>query len=219
MSFISLRKAKIIFFMVCLLPFLSMVSAIFVASFGWEIEETLWAWGVVNLGANPIETLLHETGGWALRFLLLSLAVTPVRKLLHWSKAIQFRRMIGLYAFFYVTCHFLVYLVLDLQFDFAIVFEDILDRPYITVGFLAFVCAIPLAITSTHAMMRRLGKNWVKLHRLTYFISILAVLHFLWLVKKDITEPLIYIAILVCLLGYRVFKKWGSAFTLPSPRI
>ena len=215
----SKRNIKILFFILCLLPFLAMLTATVILSLAWETDDTLWAWLLLDLGADPVETLLHETGDWALRFLLLSLAVTPARKLFHWSKVIQYRRMIGLYGFFYLTCHFLVYLMLDLELDFAVLFEDIADRPYITVGFMAFVLSIPLAVTSTHAMMRRLGKNWVKLHRLSYLISILAVLHFFWLVKKDITEPMIYIVILAFLLGYRLFKKWGLAFTLPSPKI
>jgi len=156
-------------------------------------------------GANPVETMTHHTGRWGLHFLLLTLAVTPLRRLCHWRWLMGFRRMLGLFAFFYVCLHFGVYLIFDHFFDVSAMLDDVLKRPYITVGFLAFLLLIPLAVTSTKAMMRRLGRHWSQLHRLVYLIGILAVLHFIWLVKADLREPLIYAGILAILLGYRLW--------------
>lgn len=156
-------------------------------------------------GANPVETITHHTGDWGLRFLLLTLAVTPLRRITGWNGLQHYRRMLGLFAFFYVCLHFATYLVFDHFFDPRSIIDDVLKRPYITVGFTAFVLLLPLAATSTNAMMRRLGRNWRRLHRLVYPIAILGVLHFLWLVKADAREPLIYAVILTLLLGYRVW--------------
>jgi len=160
-----------------------------------------------QLGANPVETLTHRTGDWSLRFLLLTLAVTPARRLTGWNGIQRFRRMLGLFAFFYVCLHFSVYLVFDQFFDLSAIFADIAKRPYITVGFAAFLLLIPLAATSTNRMIKRLGRNWQRLHRLVYLIGILGVLHYLWLVKADIREPLLYAAILAGLLGYRLWWR------------
>ena len=157
-----------------------------------------------NLGTNPIEKIRLFTGDWTLYFLLIALAVTPLRKLTGWNKLIQYRRMLGLYAFFYACLHFFSYLVLDQFFDWAAIWRDILKRPYITVGTAAFVLMIPLAVTSTRKMVRRLGKNWQRLHRLVYVVGILGVIHFLWLVKADIREPLIMAVILTILLILRI---------------
>ncbi len=162
-----------------------------------------------DLGANPIETLSRYTGDWTLRFLLIALAVTPARHLSGWAGVMRLRRMLGLFAFFYACLHFLTYLVLDQFFHWPSIVEDIGERPYITVGFTAFVLLIPLAATSTNAMVRRLGgRRWQALHRAVYAIGVLGVLHFLWLVKADNREPLIYAFVLALLLGYRLYLRW-----------
>ena len=158
-----------------------------------------------RLGANPVETLSHRTGDWSLRFLLLTLAVTPLRRLSGWNGLQKFRRMLGLFAFFYVCLHFGVYLIFDQFFDWAGIVEDVAKRPYITVGFAGWLLLIPLAVTSTNGMIKRLGRNWQRLHRLVYVIGALGVLHYLWLVKADLTEPLLYGGILGVLLGYRLW--------------
>lgn len=158
----------------------------------------------LDLGSNPIEELLHELGRWSLKFLLLTLAVTPVRRLMGWSWLIRYRRMLGLFAFFYLLLHFLVYAVLDQGLALGMIFEDVLKRPYITLGMAGLLMMVPLAATSTKAMMRRLGKRWVKLHRLVYVIAILGVWHFYWQVKLDTLQPLVYAAILAVLLGARL---------------
>lgn len=159
------------------------------------------------LGANPVETITHFTGGWTLRLLLIVLAITPARWLLGWTEPMRYRRMIGLYVFFYASLHLLTYVVLDLNFDWPELGEDIIKRPYITVGFTAWLLLVPLAATSTRKMMRRLGRRWSRLHRLVYVIGILAILHFVWLVKADLREPLIYGGILAFLLGYRAWRS------------
>ncbi|HEX9625504.1 MAG TPA: protein-methionine-sulfoxide reductase heme-binding subunit MsrQ [Acidiferrobacterales bacterium] len=167
-----------------------------------------------RLGANPIETITHVTGDWTLRLLLITLGVTPLRRLTGWNALLRLRRMLGLFAFFYACLHFSTWLVLDQFFYWPGIVEDIAERPFITVGFASFLMLIPLAVTSTNGMVRRLGaKRWQALHRLVYAIAIGGVLHFLWLVKKDLTEPLLYAAILAVLLGYRVavrVRKFGK---------
>lgn len=167
----------------------------------------IW-FGINNqLGTNPIEFITHSTGTWTLNFLLITLCITPLRQLSGWSWLIKLRRMVGLYVFFYACLHFITYIWLDQFFDVAAIVKDVIKRPFITVGFAAFILLIPLAITSTNAMLKKLGgKHWQSLHRLIYLIAILGVLHFWWLVKKDITEPLIYAVILASLLGYRVMR-------------
>ena len=157
-----------------------------------------------GLGANPIEYITRSTGWWVLSFLLLTLLVTPLRRLSGWNWLLRLRRMLGLYAFFYACLHFSIYIWLDQFFDWQGILKDIAKRPFITVGFAAFLCLIPLAGTSTNAMVRRLGaRRWQALHRLVYAIAILGVLHFWWLVKKDITEPLIFGLLLGVLLAAR----------------
>jgi sulfoxide reductase heme-binding subunit YedZ len=168
-----------------------------------------WLGWQAQLGANPVETLSHRTGDWSLRFLLLTLAVTPLRRLSGWNWLQKYRRMLGLFAFFYVCLHFSVYLIFDQFFDLAGIAEDVVKRPYITVGFAGWLLLIPLAATSTHGMMKRLGRNWQRLHRLVYLIGVLGVLHYLWLVKADLTEPLLYGGLLGVLLGYRLWW-WRS---------
>jgi sulfoxide reductase heme-binding subunit YedZ len=162
----------------------------------------------LSLGANPVEELIHRCGIWGLNFLLITLAITPLRKLTGWVWLLRLRRMLGLFAFFYICLHFLVYAGLDQRFNLQAIVEDVIERPYITLGMTGLLLLIPLAITSTNAMMRRLGRRWQKLHRLVYVIAILGVWHFYWQVKLDITEPLIYIGILALLLGFRLVVVW-----------
>ena len=170
------------------------------APFAWLIAD-IWH---DRLGADPIAELTHATGLWALRFLLMALAITPLRRITGWSVLARFRRLIGLYAFFYASVHLSIYLVLDLGGYWAQILEDIVKRPYITVGFAAWCGLLMLALTSTRGMMRRLGRRWSQLHRIVYGIGVLAVLHFVWLVKADVREPAIYGAILALLLVLRL---------------
>lgn len=158
-----------------------------------------------GFGANPIETINRYTGDWALRILLLTLAISPLIRITRWNNIIQYRRMIGLFAFFYVCVHLTSYIVLDQFFDFRAIIDDVFKRPFITAGFTSFILLIPLAITSTNKMVERLQYRWIQLHRLIYLISMLAVLHFWWMVKLDTTEPMIYAIILAGLLGFRLF--------------
>jgi sulfoxide reductase heme-binding subunit YedZ len=166
-----------------------------------------------DLGANPIETITRFTGSWALIFLLVTLSATPLRKITGWNELIKFRRMLGLYAFFYALLHFSTFLVLDHFFDFQRIVQDVIKRPYVTAGFTAFVLMIPLAVTSTAAMIRRLGKRWQQLHRLVYVVAIAGVIHFYWLVKSDISRPVQYGAVLALLLGYRLVVKFMPALS------
>jgi len=161
-----------------------------------------------DLGANPIDTVTRFTGSWSLIFLLASLAITPLRRISGWNELIKFRRMLGLYAFFYALLHFSTFVGLDHFFDLNRIAKDIIKRPYVTAGFTAFLMMIPLALTSTAGMIRRLGKRWQQLHRLVYLAAIAAVIHFYWLVKSDITRPAQYGAVLAALLGYRIVVKW-----------
>ncbi len=156
-----------------------------------------------GLGANPIEEVTHVTGAWSLRLLLATLAVTPLRRLSGWSALAPLRRTLGLAAFGYVCLHLLTYVVLDQFFDGRAIVEDVLERRYITAGFAGFLCLLPLAITSTRSWKRRLGARWVKLHRLVYVAAGLGVVHYLWLVKSDLREPLLYAGVLALLLGSR----------------
>jgi sulfoxide reductase heme-binding subunit YedZ len=166
----------------------------------------IWRAFTGGLGANPIEFITLRTGFWTLVLIMVTLAVTPVRRVTGWHRIIQFRRMLGLFAFFYATLHFLTYVTLDLFFDFSAIAADIVKRPYITVGFTAFLLLVPLALTSTKGSIRRLGRNWLRLHRLLYVTAALAVLHFYWKksAKSDIGEPLMFAGILAALLLFRV---------------
>lgn len=165
-------------------------------------------YAVVNnqLGANPIEAITHYTGEWALRILLLSLAMTPLRMVLKKPWPIRLRRMVGLFAFFYVLLHLLTYTVLDQQFDFASIVADVFNRPYITAGFVAFLVLVPLALTSTKGMMKRLGKRWQSLHKMVYLAAIASVVHYLWLTKGFQIEPIVYLAVFIALMLFRVKK-------------
>jgi methionine sulfoxide reductase heme-binding subunit len=184
-----IRYLKVAVFLACLVP---------LGLLGWDAYTQ-------NLGANPIEKITHATGDWTLRFLLITLSITPARKLLGIPALIKFRRMLGLYAFFYGSLHFLTYIWLDKFFNLHEMLADVAKRKFITVGFTAFVLLIPLAVTSTAGWIRRLGgKRWQMLHRLIYITAMCGVIHYLWLVKADIRKPLEYAAILAVLLCYRV---------------
>lgn len=160
-----------------------------------------------TLGANPVETLTHVTGEWALRWLLLCLAITPLRQLLGRPELAVLRRIFGLGAFGYALLHFAVFLFFDLALDFSLLAEEVVERPYISVGFAALLVLTPLAITSTRGFQRRLARRWITLHRAVYLAAVLAVIHFLWLVKADAREPLIYAAMLGVLLGARLIRR------------
>ena len=160
------------------------------------------------LGANPAEFITRSTGDWTLRFLLLTLAVTPLREITGWHALARFRRMLGLFAFFYGTVHLSSYLAFDHALDLAAVVRDIVKRPFITVGFTTLVLMAPLAATSTNAMVKRLGaRRWTALHRIVYLIAPLGVLHFWWMVKRDVTEPAVYAVVLAVLLGWRLAAR------------
>ncbi len=176
------------------------------AILGWQFYD-VWQTGSDALGADPVAEIEHRTGLWALRLLLVTLAITPLRQLTGQAALIRFRRMLGLYAFFYACLHLSAYLALDLRGYWTQIFEEIVKRPYITVGFAAWLLLVPLAVTSTTGWIRRLGRQWGRLHKLVYAIGVLAVLHFWWLVKSDIREPLLYAGILAVLLGWRAWKK------------
>ena len=162
----------------------------------------------ISLGANPAESILHMTGDWVIYFLLITLAVTPLRKLTGWNDLIKFRRMLGLFAFFYACIHFLSYIGFDRLFDLSDMAREIVKRPFILVGFAAFVLLVPLAITSTRGWVLRLGgARWSALHKVIYPIAILGVVHYWWLVKRDITWPLVFAVVLAGLLAYRIVKR------------
>jgi len=187
-------------FVLCLVPLL-------------RLGVLAFTWG---LGANPIAFVLHSLGTWTLVLLLVTLSVTPVRRLTGWNSLIRLRRMLGLFAFFHACLHFLTYVGIDQFFDWHTIVADIAKRPYITVGFASFLLLIPLAVTSTNAMQRRLGgKRWQRLHRLVYVAAAGGVVHYLWLVKKDMTQPVIYGLLLVLLLGMRL--AWR--FARPAPGV
>ncbi len=185
---------KPLIFITCLLP----------------LAVGIWDGFSDQLGANPIEEITHRTGDWTLRLLLVTLAATPARRLFGWGWPLRVRRMLGLFTFFYACLHLLTYLVLDQFFAWDEILKDIIKRPYITIGFSAFVLLVPLAVTSTNAMMRRLGKRWGQLHQLVYVIAVLGVLHYLWLVKADYLLPLIHAAILLALLLVRAWFQRRS---------
>ena len=188
----QLSAIKLVVFLLCLVPAAQLAH-------GWQMEA---------LGANPIETITRASGEWTLRFLLITLCVTPLRRLsgLHWL--LRLRRMLGLFAFAYGAAHFMTYLWLDQFFDWPAIAADIVKRPFITVGFSAFVLLVPLAATSNAFAIRRLGgRRWQALHRSVYAIAILGVLHFWWLVKADVLEPLVYALILSALLGVRAWWR------------
>jgi sulfoxide reductase heme-binding subunit YedZ len=187
------RVVKPIVFVLCLVPFVALVAAALLD----------------QLGANPIAEITHVTGDWTLRFVLISLAVTPLRRLTGWNILIRYRRMLGLFAFFFASMHFTTYMVLDQFFDWNAIVKDIVKRPFITIGFLGLVAMTPLALTSTTGWIRRLGgKRWQQIHRLVYVTAVAGVVHYLWLVKSDRSRPLTYGAVLAVLYGLRVWYAW-----------
>jgi sulfoxide reductase heme-binding subunit YedZ len=179
--------AKPLVFLACLVPFMQLAHGAFVG----------------DLGANPLELVTNVTGLWGLRFLLLTLAISPLRRVSGWNWLQRFRRMLGLFVFFYISLHFLTWVWLDQQLDWSKIAADIVKRPYVTLGFTAWLLLVPLAATSTRGMMRRLGRRWQRLHRLVYVAGVLGVLHFIWLVKADLLQPLIYASLLLILLAVR----------------
>jgi sulfoxide reductase heme-binding subunit YedZ len=189
--FIARRVSKIVVFLFCVAPI------------GWLLAAAV----TDNLSANPIKDITEATGVWTLRFLLVTLCVTPIRKFTKWADIIRYRRMLGLFAFFYGFLHFLTYAWLDQFFSVPDIIQDVYKRPFITAGFLGFLMMVPLAITSTKKWIVRLGgKRWQLLHRLTYVSAITGVIHYLWLVKADTQRPLTYGLLLTALLGYRLLK-------------
>jgi sulfoxide reductase heme-binding subunit YedZ len=164
-----------------------------------------------SLGANPVEAIQDRFGIWGLRFIMLTLAVTPLRQITAWNWLVRFRRMLGLFTFFYVLMHFLTWLVLDQGLLTSAITEDIVERPFITIGFTAFLLLIAMAATSTNGVRRRMGKRWQQLHYSVYAVGILGVWHFWWQVKLDTSEPAIYAAILAALLGYRLYRRLSGS--------
>lgn len=189
MSWLWSGLRRVVFWL-ALLPFVLLVYGVFTNT----------------LGADPADVLSLETGRWALRFLLMSLAITPLRQLTGQARLLPLRRTLGLYALFYACWHFLVYLMFLLEWRWSEIGSDILERPYITVGFVSFLILVVLGATSNKAMMRRLGRNWKRLHRWVYLAAILAFLHLFWILRADVTDAVIYGAILAVLLGYRIYR-------------
>ena len=199
-AFLTSRWTKVVAFLLCLVPFAALLDRI--------LHN--------RLGANPVEFVQHATGDWTLRFLIFTLCITPFRKLFHLPDLIRFRRMLGLFTFFYVCLHFLTYLGPDQAFDLSAMWKDVAKRPFITVGFLGFVLLIPLALTSTAGWIRRLGgKRWQMLHRAIYISAVCGVVHYYWLVKSDVRKPLFYGALVALLLLWRL----GSRFFRRSNRV
>jgi sulfoxide reductase heme-binding subunit YedZ len=160
-----------------------------------------------DLGANPLETLTDHTGQWTLRFLLLGLLITPLRQLTGWVSLIRYRRLIGLFAAFYATTHMSLWLFIDQQLDWGLLVEDVLDRPYITLGFIGWLLLLPLVATSTKGMIKKLGTSWRKLHRAVYIIPVLGVVHYTMSLKADFSLPILYGVTLAVLLGFRVWMR------------
>jgi methionine sulfoxide reductase heme-binding subunit len=202
-SILTNKWTKVVVFLTCLGPLGLLI---------WEAFHD-------ELSANPTQFLEHATGDWTLRFVAITLCITPLRKILRLPNLIRFRRMLGLFAFFYVCLHFSIYIVFDRVLDFSGLWADVVKRKYITVGFTGFVLMIPLAVTSTAGMIRRLGgKRWTKLHRLIYLTAIAGVIHFYWLVKSDVHIPLEYAAVMAILLGWRAYAWYtGPGRRTPAP--
>ena len=185
------RLVKPVIFFMALIPFIWLLLKVFQN----------------DLGPDPAQALSIETGEWTLRFLLLTLAITPFRQIFRMTEIARLRRMIGLFAFFYASIHFLSWMAFILGFRWLAIAEELVERPYITVGFLAYAILFLLGVTSTNSMVRRLGKNWKRLHKFVYAASILAIVHLLWILRTDVTEAVIYGVLLVILLGYRIIRK------------
>ena len=185
------RLVKPVIFFMALIPFIWLLLKVFQN----------------DLGPDPAQALSIETGEWTLRFLLLTLAITPFRQIFRMTEIARLRRMIGLFAFFYASIHFLSWMAFILGFRWLAIAEELVERPYITVGFLAYAILFLLGVTSTNSMVRRLGKNWKRLHKFVYAASILAIVHLLWILRTDVTEAVIYGVLLAILLGYRILRK------------
>jgi len=195
-SILTSKWTKVVVFLICLVP----------------VGVLIWDAFTGGLGANPTQFLEHATGDWTLRLVAITLSITPLRKLLKQPQLIRFRRMLGLFAFFYGFCHFSIYLTFDQVFDLHGIWADVVKRRYITVGFTGFVLMIPLAVTSTAGWIRRLGgKRWAMVHRAIYLTAIAGVIHYLWLVKSDIHIPLEYAAVMAILLGWRVYDHYAHS--------
>lgn len=182
---------KVLVFCVCLIPFLVLL---------FRVVQN-------DLGPDPAQELAKETGEWALRFLVFALAVSPLRQLTGKAEIVRYRRMIGLFAFFYATVHLSVWMTFLLEFRWGAILEELLERPFITVGFAAYLILFALAVTSSKAMVRRMGRNWKRLHRFVYLASILAVVHLLWILRTDVGEAVFYGAIVGVLLCYRFYRR------------
>ena len=196
------KWSKVVLFLTCLTPL------------AWLATRTVTG----RLGINPVEDLELTTGIWALRLLVITLAITPLRRLTGWNRIIQYRRMLGLFAFFYVCLHFAIYIGVDQFFAFKLIAKDVVKRPFITMGFTAFVLMVPLAITSTKGWIRRLGRRWQLLHRLIYISGICAAIHYLWKVKVMIGSPVYYAFAIGLLLGFRIAWQLKSAKSLKTQR-
>lgn len=197
------KAAKVLVFVACLTPF------------AWLVTRVLTG----RLGINPVEDLELTTGIWALRFLVFTLLVTPVRRLTGWNRLIQYRRMLGLFTFFYAFLHVSTYVGVDQFFAFRLIVKDVVKRPFITMGFIAFVLMVPLAVTSTKGWIRRLGRRWQVLHRLIYISAVCAAIHYLWKVKVMIGSPVYYAAAIGALLAFRLFWQLRSAKSLKTQRV
>lgn len=197
------KAAKVLVFISCLAPLV------------WLLTRTLTG----RLGINPVEDLELTTGIWSLRFLVITLAVTPVRRITGWNRVIQYRRMFGLFTFFYVCVHFAIYIGIDQFFAFGAILKDVAKRPFITMGFTAFVLMIPLALTSTKGWIRRLGRRWQVLHRLIYISAVCAAIHYLWKVKVMIGSPVYYAFVIALLLGFRVLWQLRTAKIMKTQRV
>lgn len=197
------KSAKVVVFLTCLTPF------------GWLVIRALTG----RLGINPVEDLELTTGIWALRFLVATLLVTPVRRLSGWNRIVQYRRMLGLFTFFYASVHFAIYIAVDQYFAFGFIVKDVAKRPFITMGFTAFVLMIPLAVTSTKGWIRRLGRRWQVLHRLIYVSGVCAAIHYLWKVKVMIGSPVYYATGIGLLLAFRLIWQLRSAKAVKTQRV
>jgi sulfoxide reductase heme-binding subunit YedZ len=205
---LSSRWTKVVVFGACLVPFLMLA---------WPFYKLLTTGNAPELTANPVEYITHDTGTWTLRFLLITLCVTPLRKILNQPRLVRYRRMLGLFAIFYVSLHFMTWFILDKSFSLSDMWADVVKRRFITMGMLGFALLLPLAITSTAGWVRRMGfANWQRLHRLIYFAALAGVIHYIWLVKSDERLPLMYGAILAVLMLYRFFL-WKQAPAKPVP--
>lgn len=209
------RWTKVLVFVACLVPFLLLL---------WPFYKLLTTGNAPELTANPVEYITHDTGTWTIRLILITLCITPLRRIFHQPRLARYRRMLGLFAFFYVCLHFMTWFILDKSFSWSDMWADILKRRFITVGMLGFALLLPMAITSTAGWVRRLGfAQWQRLHRLIYFAALAGVIHYYWLVKSDVRLPLMYGAILAALMVYRFFiwkqapAKRVALRPLPSP--